>query len=200
VRGDATVAAPDVCVGTSGGTYVLPVNVEDTPGISQIGYGQQPNQASDFYWVPNLDGLAYPWPGAMRPTVGTRYRFEITRYYDNLNLEYAGHYRITNLSSGSWEQFNGSWPYGTGGTAWWGAETNETGSRHGHIPGATYNVNAAYLGYKYDTNGTIWYRSGMINSYYPAGSVVRDIGIPSNHQGHVITWVFGNDGVDVETY
>lgn len=198
VRGDATVRDLDICVGSTagqGGSFVLPANIQDdTNGpIIQLGYGKWAGR-SDLFFVYQLKGQeAKEWyPGHnFKPIVGDRIRFTITKGYLSGNVVTT--YIINNLTRGTNDSMTVAGWLVSPQHAWWGYETWDSYSRHGHVAGQPA-INAAYLGYSGDANTTIYYRSGMTSSD------VKNTSGQSNHHGHLINWVYGSDGLDAETH
>lgn len=125
VRGEAIIRTLYVCgtIGNiHGGSFVLPANLEAGDGtLMQLGYGYTSNTAAaDFYYAYDT-GTATPWPGAMKPENGKRYRFTIRKSGTDAI------YTITRVSDGYYENMTKPWPWSNGFTlVWWGFEAWNT--------------------------------------------------------------------------
>ncbi len=205
VKGDAYARDLDVCIGasqTQGGTFVLPANVQEEPGmgpgIFQAGYGKRTTDGSILFFYANGDATAIAISGAT-PSIGHRYRFRIQKD-SNAHPDFY----IDDVTTGS-----GAWSNTTTNTsysivydyAWWGFETWDSYSHHGpNLPDP--GVGMAYMGYSSDLSTTTFYRSGMTVS----GDVCKCGGdwsqVDGNHQT-VLTignWVYGGDKFDAEVH
>lgn len=205
VRGDLTVRSLDVCVGSgNGATYVLAANIETASGtIVQLGYGQQAGFAGRSFYYAHGTPDAIEWPNSSYlPVVGNRYRFSITRF-----LEPGGVvdtiYKIQDLDAGTSSSIEFSGWYSGLNHAWWGAETGDSASAHG-VPAGSSNQNLAYMGYSPNTNGTIYYRSGLtcsdiFKNFSWDGSTNGNACAGTRH-GHVGNWVYGGDKLAPESH
>jgi hypothetical protein len=198
VRGEVTVRDLDVCtLPTEGGTFVLPANVENTVtgSIFQLGYGQVAGEATEKFVFAAGSAQMQPWPDPdFVPIRGDRYRFSIWKT-TLPNGNSVPQFGIRNLRTNAASfQLIGSVNWTTNyKLAWWGAETWDTASNHGSEAG-TAPTTLSYMGYSPNTEGTIYYRSGMTSSD------VHYVGPIPYHHGHIVNWVYGGDGLDIHTH
>lgn len=201
VRGDATVRTLDVCVGTGGGTFVLPANLETASGVVlQLGYGQRAGGSLSFYYARGSQ-TAIVWPG-YSPTVGHRYRYWISRVVEPDNSITTA-YKIQDLDDGSSSSLSFSGWYAGMDHAWWGTETWDALSAHGVLAG-NLNQNPSYMGYSPNNSATTYYRSGLTCSdiwkNFTWDGSSDNSGCNGSRHGHVGTWVYGGDKLAPETH
>lgn len=183
---------------------MLPANVENTVTnrVFQLGYGQYAGESNEVFVYASGSSNALKWPDTNYPLVrGQRYRFSIwatTLPGQNGPRAQFGLRNLTTNEGSFFIDVNEAWTinYKLG---WWGAETWETASDHGSHFGSPTTI-LSYMGYSPNTEGTIYYRTGLVNGYVPNGDIFRGSGIPSNHHGHITTWTYTNDALQVETH
>lgn len=211
VRGDATVAPLDICIGAPanyGGSFVLPANVQNDANqrIFQLGYGQSPGESKLYFVYVDGDAISRHAPTGTwgDPTIGSRYRFSITR--ESTSSGYRPMFQITDLTDGGSIFWYGNVEFGKGmDRTWWGYESLDQASSMGPLYG-NGDVNMAYMGYSTEDGGWV-YRSGLTNSYgdrpqYP-NRMHKHVSFsdPLNaRSGHIGDWVYGGDKFNVHTH
>jgi hypothetical protein len=187
VRGDAYVRNLALCIGNSGGTWVLPANVDAGDGrVLQIGYGRRNDFNNGNLTFVATDDHGTPYEiTSVRPVLGHRYRFEVVRNSGGYPTQ-----RIYELRNGSWVQiwstttpsyvWNSDYDH-----AWWGYEVFSSQSSMGSQLGSA-TPQMAYMGYSGNASSTISYRSGLTSvakNYTGQAQWVCSIG----------DWVYGDD-------
>ncbi len=191
-RGTASVANLDICVGSSsgqGGSFVLPANIQRTDGlIVQLGYGKWAGRTDQFFvWTPNGDGAAVEWTaGGWKPITGHKYRFSIERVFVSGTPKLMYTIEDLNVPGSRVDAFGIN--VVSLSQAWWGYETWDSYSAHGHLASDSQHVDMKSLYYRVSGGGTTQY-TNITTVFNNSGQ--------SNHHGHLI---LSNTGLDGETH
>jgi len=184
---------------TYGGTVVLPANIENTVSgsIWQLGYGTLANGPLRFVYAMDTT-YGRIWPSTTYlPIVGHNYKFDIrTGTLEGFNANQVV-MRITDTTAGtsSGYAFLSSYNWSSNNKlAWWGGERLSSLDDIGVDYGETSLI-LHHMGYRTDGMSVISYRSGMTSS-----DVKRVGSPPSNMHGHIVTWTYGADGLQLETH
>lgn len=177
---------------------ILAANIQgNTSSIYQIGYWNDGNGLK-FVYAYNNGGAAIVWPGGWVPTVGRTYKFTIAR-----GLFYGTQYgyndvvfTIRDMSNGNETvvvKAQSSWDTSGLEKAWWGGEHNRRAGEIGPDAGETPLI-LRYMAYETESIPTT-YRSGM-----SSGEVVNTTDSQYQIHGHITDWVYGGDGLQLETH
>jgi hypothetical protein len=206
VRGTAKAQQLEVCVGSSsnppevsaGCTFVLPANIQSGSGstIYQVGYGRCAGEGSNYIVYAYGDSTAHRAPNGINNngiilTDGHLYSFHIYKrssgrvsydVFDNNTAQYVW----TWYPTASW---------GTSlSHAWWGYETTDDASDHGHSHGDLDYIRMYAMIYNGSNDDQNHYRQPTASEVICNGT-----GCASNHHTHISTTIYASDTFDADT-
>lgn len=205
VEGTATAQVLEVCIGGSlgppetcnGRTDVLLANVQaDSGAIHQIGYGRCSGEGVSKWTYVLSDGVPHHVPNGTNGNgiaviEGHVYRGVIYRR----STGYVS-FNLWDLTVGDliWTYYPTTvWTTNTD-HAWWGYETLDDASDHGHSHGDGDYINLRSM--RYSTNAsTNLYTVQIASGQVKCGGT----GCASNHHAHVGTTAYNNDTLDADT-
>jgi hypothetical protein len=199
VRGNLTVRDLAICIGndaSKGGTFVLGANLQrDSDGrIYQLGYGVRPTEGPAFYYVTGTASSVHKVT-SVYPVVGHKYLFKIYKNELSSNVDYS----IRDLTTGTniwWNEYAQTFPWNMN-RIWWGYETIESISDHGHCAGCS-KINLSAMGWSLVGSSQISYLPFDIPSSWILRGYPLGYPIPSNHVGEIVN-VSGEDMFDAFT-